>query len=173
MTRGPGFSPYHQGTSTTQKGTRAAQGAADFLRAHDRMSTLLPAVLRMAALRKDCAALLPDMFSACEILQMEAGAMVLSIPNAALASKLKQRLPKLQEGLAKRGWQVNAIRIKVQVDRPVYKPTPAPKAELPRQAVSAFADLAESLEDSSRNEDLKSALRALVKHHREQGQGTG
>lgn len=166
MNRGSGFSPYHQGSSTTQNRSRVAQGVADFLRSHDRMSTLLPAIFRMAALRQDCAALLPEMFSACEILQMEAGSLVLSIPNAALASKLKQRLPNLQENLAKRGWQVSAIRIKVQVDRPLEKPVQPPKAELPRNAVSAFAELAESLEDTGRNEELKAALRALVRHHR-------
>jgi hypothetical protein len=165
MNRGSGFSPYHQGSSTTQNRSRVAQGVADFLRSHDRMSTLLPAVLRMAALRQDCAALLPEMFSACEILQMEAGSLVLSVQNAALASKLKQRLPNLQEGLAKRGWQVNAIRIKVQVERPVEKPAQPPKAELPHNAVVAFATLAESLENTGRNEELKAALRALVRHH--------
>ena len=67
--------------------------AADFLQSNDGLAALLPAVARMAALQKDCAALLPAMFDACDVLQYDADQLVLSTPNAALAVKLKQQLP--------------------------------------------------------------------------------
>lgn len=128
------------------------------------MSSLLPNVARMAALQQDCEALLPDMFQACEILKVEAGTVVLGVVGAALAARLKQRLPKLQDGLAKRGWQVSAIRIKVQVAHPPAQPPRAHTArDLPNGAVQAFAQLAETLEESPRNAALKEALRNLVR----------
>ena len=156
------FTPYQQGT----RPTRTAKGAADFLRAHDKMASILPTVTRMAALQKDCAATLPTMFDACAVLLFEAGQLVLSTPNAALAAKLKQQLPKLQDSLLKRGWQVSAIRLKVQVTKNHDKSIPSKRLSLPAQAVSALAALGNTLEDSPRNEALKAALNAMVQRHR-------
>jgi Dna[CI] antecedent, DciA len=41
----------------------------------------------------------------------------LLVANAALSSKLRQLLPRLQEALEKKGHKVNAIRLKVQTRR--------------------------------------------------------
>ena len=147
-----------------------AQGAADFLRAHDRMAALLPTVTRMVALKKDCASILPDMFASCEILQFDSGQLTLSIPNAALAARLKHKLPKLQEALQMRGWQVSSIRLKVQVARPTQTSPLLPASmqkTLPPRAVSALATLEQALEDSPRNAALKAAIDRLVKRHQD------
>lgn len=146
---------------------KTAKGAADFLQSHDKMAALLPTVTRMAALQKDCAATLPVMFDACTVLQFESDQLVLSTPNASLAAKLKQQLPKLQEGLQKRGWQVNAIRLKVQVTKIVENSIKPKQLMLPKQAVSALAELGNTLENSPRNDALKAALSAMVRRHRE------
>jgi hypothetical protein len=131
MNRSSSFSPYQQGARTPRNSARAAQGAADFLRGHEKMASLLPAVSRMAALQKDCAAVLPDMFSACGVLQFESEQLVLSVPNAALTARLKQMLPKLQDALLKRGWQVSAIRLRVQVGK-YRKDNPGQAIEISR-----------------------------------------
>src|SRR4051812_7251364 len=111
MTRSSFPSPYHQGAESVlaskRTSKRNARDAVDFLRAHDRMAFLLPAVARMTALQKDCAAILPDIFTSCEVLQFESEQLTLSIPNASLAAKLKQKLPKLKQALQQRGWQVS------------------------------------------------------------------
>jgi hypothetical protein len=161
------FSPYQQSarSSRRKKTAGAATGAADFLRAHDRMSALLPAVTRMIALQKDCAAILPSMFESCGILQFESGQLSLSIPNAALASKLKQQLPKLQDDLLKLGWQVSAIRLKVQVPKMVVNLEIAKPAMLSDKAISAFSELDHALDESPRNTALKAALQAMIKRH--------
>ncbi|MEC5215832.1 hypothetical protein RCH09_000766 [Actimicrobium sp. GrIS 1.19] len=130
------------------------------------MAALLPSVTRMMALQNDCAASLPSMFSACGVLQFESGQLVLSTPNAALASKLKQQLPKLQDGLQKCGWQVNAIRLKVQVGPPLEKPAPVKQLKLPDPAISALTELETLLENSPRNATLLAAIHALVKRPR-------
>ncbi|WP_235953626.1 DciA family protein [Noviherbaspirillum galbum] len=130
------------------------------------MAALLPAAARLAALQKDCAATLPALFDLCSVMQFDAGQLTLSAPNAAMAAKAKQQLPKLQESLLQRGWQVNAIKIKVQVRKLTEKPRPEKRLALPPQAISALAELRNSLEDSAQNKQLKSALEALLQRHR-------
>jgi hypothetical protein len=53
----------------------------------------------------------------------------------------------------------------VQVRKPVERPRPVKQLKLPSQALSALANLKESLEDSPQNEALKAALDAMVKRH--------
>lgn len=160
------YTPYQRSARPGQS-ARAPLGAVDFLRVDDKMAALMPTVTRMAALQKDCAAALPAMFEACAILQFESGELVLSTPNAALAAKLKQQLPKLQDLLHKRGWQVNAIRLKVQVIKSLDKARLAKQATLSETARSALAVLADTLESSPRNATLIAALEAMAQRNRE------
>lgn len=120
MSAAPSFSTFRPPPPTVAP--RTARGVTEFLGAHDKLGALLPAAARMAQLQKDCARHLPPMFDACEVLQFAAEQLVLTVPNAALAAKLKQQLPKLQEVLCRQGWQVNAVRLKVQAGRPVETP---------------------------------------------------
>jgi hypothetical protein len=147
-------------------GVTAVTGVTDFLRSHDRLAALLPAVARIARLQKECSAILPALFDVCSVMQFEAGNLVLSAPNAALATKLKQQLPKVQESLLNRGWQVNAIRIKVQVGKIVEKKPQQKQLVLPDRALSALSDLNNSLEDSPQNQALKNAVAAMLQRHR-------
>ena len=156
-------SPYH--TWSSRSGP-AAVGAADFLRGNGPMAALMPAVTRMMALQKDCAAALPAMFRHCDILQFEGGQLVLATPNAAVAAKLKQQLPKLQGELQKRGWHIDAIRLKVQVSKSLAPVVHMRSLELPDLAVSAMAELGDALPASPANQDLIAALRTLVRRRR-------
>jgi hypothetical protein len=144
----------------------AAHDAASYLGANEKMAALLPAVKRMAQLQKACAAILPEMFGYCEVLQCNADQLVLGVPNASVAAKLKNRLPKLQDALATQGWQLNAIRLKIQVRANLPTPPPVKQLHLPQQAVSALASLGGTLEDSPRNAALRSAIARLVERHR-------
>lgn len=157
-----------QSGAKSMRGSASTQGVTDFLRANEKMASLLPAVRRIASLQKECALLLPALFEVCTVMQFEAGQLVLATPNAALATKLKQQLPKLQDNLLKRGWQVNAIRIKVQLgkvadrqQRPVQK-----QLVLPQRAISALAELKDSLESTKGNEALTAALGRMLNRHR-------
>jgi hypothetical protein len=156
-------SPVGRSSGSASKVTR---GVTDYLRTHDKMAALLPAAARLATLQKDCAAVLPALFDVCSVMQFDAGQLTLSAPNAAMASKAKQQLPKLQEALLQRGWQVNAIKIKVQVRKPLEKTLPQKQIALPPQAISALAELRNTLEDSPQNASLKSALEAMLQRHR-------
>jgi hypothetical protein len=161
--RSSSFIPYQQGTRQTQ----TPKGAADFLRAHDKMASILPAVTRMAALQADCAAMLPTMFNSCSVLSYDEEQLVLATPNAAIASKLKQQLPKLHDNLCKRGWKVIAIRLKVQVTQEVAKKETTKQLQLPSRALTALASLEQALEESPQNKNLKVALATLVRRHRQ------
>ena len=143
-----------------------ARDAAEFLRHDDKLAALLPAARRFATLQRDCAAALPAMFDAVGILAFENGQLVLAVPNAALAARLKQQLPKLQETLLKRAWQVTAIRLKVQV-RPDEVETAPPKvATLGKTGASAFAELEKSLENAGADKGLLAAVAGLVRRAR-------
>lgn len=143
-----------------------AHEAASYLGANEKLAALLPAVKRMAQLQKACAAILPEMFGYCEVLQCNADQLVLGVPNASVAAKLKNRLPKLQETLAVDGWQISSIRLKIQVGANIPKPVLPKQLTLPQQAVSALASLEHTLEDSPRNAALRSAIAAMVNRHR-------
>ena len=132
----------------------------EFLQTSDKLSALLPAARRVGQLQADCEQLLPTLFASCRALQVREGQLQVAVPNAALATSLRQVLPKLQDGLREKGWAIDGIKLKVQPmpaepQRPVKK---LANHELPRNAVNSFAELASTLEDSP----LKIALQALV-----------
>lgn len=143
----------------------AAKGVREFLGASGGIASLLPAATRMAALQRDCATALPAMFDTCSVLQFSAGQLVLSAPNSALAARLRQHLPKLQEALGRQGWQVSAVRLRLQVARPSPGKPAAPQRVLPGAALGAFEELKASLDDSPRNAALARALEALLERH--------
>ena len=163
MTRPSTFVPVKPSTRRTP----TSRGVTDFLRDHDKMASLMPSITRMAALQRDCAAALPTMFNLCAVLQFEAGNLVLSVPNAALASKLKQQLPKLTAILQQRGWQVSAIRLKLQVGPGLDKPVAQKQLKLPDAAVTSISLLCTNLEPTPRNAALCAALERIVSRPRE------
>jgi hypothetical protein len=126
----------------------------------------LPAVKRNAAIQGACADILPDMFGPCAVLHFHAEQLLLAVPSAALSARLKQRLPRLQDELQRRGWQVNAIRLKIQMTPAMERPAPGKTTRLPGNAVSALAELQENLEDTPRNAALRAAIAAMVSRHK-------
>jgi hypothetical protein len=136
--------------------------ATDFLRQNDRIASLLPTAMRMAKLQRDCAAALPAMFAACDVLSFQDGALVLAVPSSAVAARLKQQLPKLQATLQQRGWQVDSVRLKVQVTRSMPPVAQMRTLELPPTAVAAFEELGDALPDTPQNAKLIAAIRSMA-----------
>jgi hypothetical protein len=165
MKNTPSYSPYTNNTRLASVKAPKARDAADFLRSNNALSAILPAANRMVTLQKECSAILPSMFHTCEVLHLGEGQLTLRTPNAAFAAKLKQHLPKLQDQLILRGWQVNTIRIKVQVKAPPVPLPPRKPAVLSTGAVSAFAELERSLEHSPRNQALKTAIESILRRN--------
>jgi hypothetical protein len=144
---------------------RATTSAMDSLRAHEKMSTLMPTVTRMVAIQKDCSDALPELFSNCAVLRFDSGQLVLSTPNAAVAARLKQNLPTLQDKLCMVGWQVSSIHLKVQPGKSVAPQPRQEKKPLSPQAITAFASLEKSIEKTPQNEALRAAINALMRRH--------
>ena len=127
---------------------------------------LWPAIRNITACQKDCVAALPQLFLYCQVLHLDADQLTVAAPNSALASKLKQLLPKLLDALQKAGWQINAIRIKVQVN-PILDKEPVEKqCQLSGKAIAAFRELENTLTGSRHNEGLLEALRNLINRRR-------
>lgn len=139
----------------------AARDATDFFQDNDKLASLLPAAARLADLQRECLSLLPTQFVHCTVLQVTDGQLTVAVPNAALATRVKQSLPKLQSGLMEKGWQIQGIKLKIQVIAPP-PPKPVRDLSLPSGAVASFAALDVSLETHPRNAALKEAIRALV-----------
>ena len=59
----------------------------------------------------------------------------------------KQQLPKLQAGLQKKGWQVETVRLKIQIGRALAEraKVEAASLDLPPTAVDAFEQLGDTL----------------------------
>jgi hypothetical protein len=138
----------------------------DFLRKNEKMAALLPTAMRMASLQADCAKELPPMFGNCDVLSFENAHLVLATPSSAVAAKLKQQLPKLQGALHKRGWQIDDIKLKVQVTRSLPPVVHTRQLLLPSTAVSAFSELGETLPQTKENATLIAAVKAMAARRR-------
>jgi hypothetical protein len=129
---------------------RTAFGATDFLRSNERLAALLPAAMRIGNLQKDLRVILPPMYAGCDVLSFQESVLVLAVPSSAVAAKLK-------------GWQVESVRIKIQVGRALPQPQAVKRVlELPPTAVQAFEDLGHSLPETTQNAPLIAALRRLA-----------
>ena len=143
---------------------RTAFGATDFLRSNEKLAALLPTAMRVGNLQKDVRLILPPMYAHCEVLAFGEGILTLAVPSSAVAAKLKQQVPKLQANLQKKGWQVETVRIKIQVGRALPAQTEPRRSslELPATAVDAFEELGNSLPASTQNAPLIAALKRLA-----------
>jgi hypothetical protein len=139
----------------------------DFLRANDRMASLLPAALRMADLQRDVGQALPAIANNCDVLSFQEGVLTLAVPSSAVAARLKQQLPKLQSTLLARGWQVTSTRLKVQVTRALPPQVETRVLELPPTAVDAFEELGDALPDTPQNAALVAAIKRLAAKRRQ------
>jgi hypothetical protein len=84
-----------------------------------------PTLARLADLATDSSArlrsiqpLIPaNLRSAIQAGPIDGGNWCLILDNAAIAAKLRQLLPALQAHLRTKGWEINSIRLKVQMSR--------------------------------------------------------
>ena len=145
---------------------REAAPAIDFLRRHESAAAMLPAAERLVRLRQDLLALMPaTLRQTCDVSAFDEETVVLRVSSASAAAKIRQTLPRLQEGLLGRGWKVNAIRMRVQPRISVVESRPWRSdrtSDMAAAGIAAFAALDRSLEDSP----LKAAVARLLGRRR-------
>lgn len=152
-----------------QPATKAAtsQDAVSFLRGNDALAALLPTATKLAKLQADCLAILPAQFTNCTVLNVSEGVLHIAVPNSALATRIKQMLPKLQSSLIERGWQVESIKLRIQVEAPAPTPPTVEGRNLSSSALHSFRELNQSLENHPSNLALKQAIQNLLKRRGE------
>ena len=133
-----------------------------FLKENEKMASLLPAIHQINAIWQDCLLLSPALAASCAVLKFDEAQLVLSVPNTAIAAKLKQQLPKLQQFLVNKGWHLDSIRFKVLMKAPPEKPSAAKMLQLPAQAATAFSSLNQTLDNNSSNAGLKQAIEKML-----------
>ena len=144
-----------------------SQDAVSFLRGHEALAALLPTATKLAKLQADCLTILPAQFSHCTVLNVNEGQLHIAVPNSALATRIKQMLPKLQSALIERGWQVEGIKLRIQVDAPAPAPPVIEGRELTSSALDSFRELNQNLENHPSNLALKQAIQNLLKRRGE------
>jgi Dna[CI] antecedent, DciA len=146
---------------------RTARTVIDFLNRHDTAAALVPAAQRALDLKKDLLMLLPTALrEGCEAAGCDDGVLNLRVASASAAAKLRQTLPRIQSGLVDRGWEVSAIRIRIQPPDPALltgSRTPHGRGtDLSAHGVDAFAGLHGTLDESP----LRDAVERLVRRRR-------
>jgi len=143
----------------------------ELLRRNAVAGAFLPTIQRHLELQQEVRLLLPvSLLDGIEICGLENGTLIVEVPSASVASKFRQMLPRLREGLEGRGWKVNAIRLRIQpASRKNNSPSkslgyrsPVKQAGLSRSAIGHLAQLAQDLEPSP----LQDAVARLIERHR-------
>jgi hypothetical protein len=151
-------------TTRMDKKNRCAP-VTDFLKMHDRISGMLPNVTRLISLQKACEEILPEYFTACDVLELEKEKLTIGAPGQAQAARLRQKLPQLKNGLENAGWPVDTIRIKVKLKNPVRQQSAPQKKPLPKEALAELERLETWLSQSGTHPALAEAVRTMVKRH--------
>lgn len=135
----------------------------DFLQRHETAAGLLPSAQRILRLGQDLRPLLPSALrDTCEVSGFDDTVIVLRVSSSGAAAKLRQTLPRLRDGLLARGWQVSAIRTRVQPGGAAVIPSTwrAPSdTAIPASGLAAFDALERTLDESP----LKAAVERLLR----------
>lgn len=103
--------------------------------------------------------------AACEVARAEQNRLLLAVPSAAHAAKLRQLAPSISRALCAQGWNLTEISIRIQADlRQVKAPwqRPKPTAQpLAPSALQAFSELHQDLQPGP----LADAVARLLRHH--------
>lgn len=141
--------------------------ATEYLDSHENMSGLLQVARRLSEIERTCQGILPRHFSACSVLKLENGKMIISVPNQSIAARIRQQIPYLQAELNRAGWPVDSIRLKVQLAQKRFAEKPATRKTLSPKAYESLVDLYSSLDKTKQNDRLTFALSELIKNHRQ------
>jgi hypothetical protein len=105
----------------------------------------------------------PSIARAVRVKLVRAGTLYLSADNVAIAAKLRQMAPRLLQAIRERVPEVNGIRVQAQVSQGSDRLQKyVKKAALSPETIENFDRLAAAMRPS----EAKSAVAALVRHHR-------
>jgi hypothetical protein len=139
----------------------SAHPAHSFLSATPNLQGLLQQAQKLLALQEAWNEVAPKpLATASRVGAVRQQTLVVYANNGAVAGKLRQLAPSLLERIQKRGVEITAIRVDVQVE--ALPPGKKPKdLAVSHNALSSLEKLEQSLDDSP----LKNALHALIRRH--------
>lgn len=153
--------------SRTERGERGERGKrpvaiGDALASNDAFAALREGVARLQALETDIRAALPDYLRGnVSPAGTEGDTLTLLTPHNALAARLRHLAPTLVSALQSRGWQIQAIKVRIR-PIPVAPEPPRKTARISPVGIACLDALRASLDDSA----LKTALETMVSRHR-------
>ena len=135
--------------------------AHSFLNAAPNLQALLQQAQKLRVLQKAWDEVVPKpLATASSVGAVRQQTLIVFASNGAVAAKLRQLAPSLLEKIQKRGTEVTAIRVDVQVE--VLPLDKKPKdLMVSHNALNSLEKLEQSLDDSP----LKNALHALIRRH--------
>lgn len=138
-----------------------AHPAHSFLNAAPNLQTLLQQAQKLLALQQAWNEVAPKpLAAASKVGALRQQTLIVYANNGAIAGKLRQLVPSLLEKIQKRGVEITAIRVDVQVE--ALPPGKKPKdLTVSHNALSSLEKLEQSLADSP----LKNALHTLIQRH--------
>lgn len=127
---------------------------------------VLATAQRHLQIRQIIAAVLPPALGAvCQVAKAEQQSLLLAVPSAAHAAKLRQLAPSLTRALTNHGWNLNEIGVRVQAGLPgTETKVSRPKEAQPLEATALQAF--ETLHANLRPGPLADAVARLLVHHR-------
>ena len=139
----------------------SADTAHSFLSAAPNLQTLLQQVQNLRVVQQAWDDVAPKpLAAASRVGAVRLQTLIIYTNNGAIAGKLRQLAPSLLEKIQKRGVEITAIRVDVQVE--TLPPGKKPKdLKVSHNALSSLEKLESSLEDSA----LKNALHTLIQRH--------
>jgi len=139
----------------------------DWLGRDPRSGTILATVQQLLQAQRVVRTVLPGaMGAACQVASIEGGKITLLAPSAAHAAKLRQMSPAICRALARKGWAIAEVRIKITLQAPQgAAPGARHGVALGERGLQAFSDLASSLPPGP----LADAVQRLLHHHRSEG----
>ena len=146
---------------TYLKATQLARELVDYLYAEQHIAALLPQLKQLQQLQDICTQSFPQWKTAIKVSQYQNGQVTLRIENTAVASKLRQLLPQLQQAFLQHGRQVSSIQLRLQaMQNTAWKKTTVnTKPSLSHFARTQLNQLAQQLPDSA----LQTAISNLAK----------
>lgn len=126
------------------------------------LAALAGQVERVSALQQHWEQVAPSpLAQMCKVSGLQDQVLVLYANNGAMAAKVRQLAPTMLDKLKKRGLEVTAIQVRVQVSFPAPEQKPAKTLQLGPAGRASLSQLAGQLEASP----LRQALERLLERH--------
>jgi len=144
-----------------------APTALDFLRRPGAAENLIPTAERFLQLQHELEKLVPDgVAQGLSVCRFEDGNLVLAVPAASTASKLRQTFPRLRAGLESQGWKVSSIQVRVQPEQSTANSTTYEQGDARQNEMGRSLEHWSALEQNLAEGTLKNSVSRLIARQR-------